>query len=48
MKNYTAKYSTSVLKNIEYAFKAENMESAIEYCKYKFITGLEIKITEDK
>lgn len=46
MKNYTAIYSTETIKNIEYAFKAENIKSAKVFCKTKFSVK-EIKIVED-
>ncbi len=48
MKNYTAIYSTETIKNIEYAFKAENMEAAELFCQNKFSVPLsEIEINED-
>lgn len=37
MANYTAIYSTENLKNIEYAFKAENLEAAKQFIDWKFM-----------
>lgn len=47
MKNYTAIYSTKTISNINYSFKAENLEKAFDFCKCKFdiknlIGGFEI------
>lgn len=36
MKNYTAIYDTATLNNVQYSFKAENMEKAVEFCKGYF------------
>jgi hypothetical protein len=48
LKNYTAIYSTKSIKNIHYSFKSENMDSAIEFCKFKFSVPVdEIQIVCD-
>lgn len=47
MKNYTAIYSTSALKNIQYSFDAENIESAMEFCEGKFEQYPNIAIMEN-
>lgn len=36
MKNYTAIYSTESIKNFQYSFDSENLESALGFCSYKF------------
>lgn len=36
MKSFTAIYDTQAMKNIQYSFKAESMEKAIEFCKTYF------------
>jgi len=36
MENFTAIYSTESIKDINYSFQAEDMASAINYCKTKF------------
>lgn len=46
MKLFTAIYSTEKIKNIEYAFYAENIESANAYADTKF-SAKEVKIVEE-
>ena len=36
MKIYTAFYSTKAISNIQYSFVAEDIESAVEFCKCNF------------
>lgn len=36
LKEYTAIYSTESIKNIQYSFKAENLDSAVQLCQSKF------------
>ena len=36
MKNYTAIFSTEKVKNFQYSFVSENLESAISFSSYKF------------
>lgn len=43
MENFTAIYSTELLKDIHYSFEAKDMESAILYCQEKFDVPVEIK-----
>lgn len=47
MKEYTAIYSTETLKNIQYSFKAENLDSAVEFCQSKFTSFPNIIIIEN-
>ena len=47
MKEYTAIYSTETLKNIQYSFKAENLDSAVEFCQSKFTSFPNIIIVEN-
>lgn len=46
MKNYTAIYSTESIKNIMYAFTAENLKAAELFCKEKLSTS-KVTIVED-
>ena len=47
MKEYTAIYSTETLKNIQYSFKADNLDSAVEFCQSKFTSFPNIIIVEN-
>ena len=47
MKEYTAIYSTESIKNIQYSFKAENLDSAVEFCQSKFTSFPNIIIVEN-
>lgn len=45
MKNYVAIYNTEAMKNVHYAFMAENMEAAIEKAP-NLVSGEDIKVFE--
>ena len=47
MKEYTAIYSTEALKNIQYSFKAEVTEAAVDFCKFKFSAFPNVIIVEN-
>ena len=47
MKTYTAIYSTESVKNIQYSFVSENLESAIEFSSTKFSCFPNIIIVEN-
>lgn len=36
MTDYTAVYDTEKLKDVHYSFKSENLDRAIDFCKFKF------------
>lgn len=46
MKNYTAIYSTKSIKNIQYSFKASNMEAAKLFCEKYFSVPVNFIIEE--
>ena len=48
MKEYTAIYSTESIKNIQYSFKAKNLDSAVKFCRSKFTAFPDIIIVEGK
>ena len=47
MKTYTAIYSTKAISNIQYSFKAEYVDSAVEFCRGKFTSFPGIIIVEN-
>ncbi|MBR5184047.1 MAG: hypothetical protein IKW15_06225 [Bacteroidales bacterium] len=47
MKTYTAIYSTEAIKNIQYSFKAEDVDSAIVYAHNKFNAFPNVAIIEN-
>lgn len=47
MKEFTAVYSTEVIKGIQYSFKAEDIDSAILFAKGKFNAFPNIAIIEN-
>jgi hypothetical protein len=47
MKNFTAIYSTEAIKNIQYSFKAEDVDSAIVYAQGKFNAFPNVAIIEN-
>ena len=47
MKTYTAIYSTKAISNIQYSFKAESVDSAVEFCRGKFTSFPGIIIVEN-
>lgn len=48
MKNYTAIYSTEVLKNINYSFNAENIIEARKFCVDKFTVPVDTIIEHNE
>ena len=47
MKEYTAIYSTEAIKNIQYSFKAEGTEAAVDFCEFKFSAFPNVIIIEN-
>lgn len=47
MKEYTAIYHTEEMKGIQYSFKAKNLKTAIDYCKYRLPAYPDIVIVEN-
>lgn len=47
MTKYTAIYHTEVMKGIQYSFKAKNLNTAIDYCKYRLPAYPNIVIVEN-
>jgi hypothetical protein len=45
---FTAIYSTKLIKNIHYSFKANGAEEAISFAKHKFANFPEIKILQNE
>ena len=47
MKEFTAIYSTKSIKNIQYSFKAESAEAAVEFASSYFTNFPELIIVEN-
>ena len=48
MKDYTAVYSTKAIEGINYSYKAENDQAAINFCKGYFSAEMEKIICDDE
>lgn len=47
MKEYTAIYNTKTMNGVQYSFKAENLDVAVEFCSHYFSIFPSLAIIEN-